>query len=298
MVAILNSKRPHHPSVCIIIPYFGRWPFWMDFFVESCRWNPGVSWLLYTDCDPLPDCPDNVCQIPISFEDYNDLVSAELEIPFKPASPYKLCDLKPALGWVHRRELVNYNFWGFGDIDVIYGQLLPYYEPLLHTYECVSSHARRISGHLCLLKNNERMSNTFRHVKGWQQILGDPEHHAFDEKEFSRLFIRHKNFPSTLRRFLLSFGEYSSRARLEEDHTTPNCRIAWHDGSHDYPVRWYWCKGRLTNANDGDREFPYLHFMYWKDWGWPKGDTEALLPANRDNLGSKRWIVSNRGFSF
>jgi len=30
--------------------YFGQRPPWIDFFVESCKWNPDVRWRFYTDC--------------------------------------------------------------------------------------------------------------------------------------------------------------------------------------------------------------------------------------------------------
>ena len=29
-------------KIAILIPYFGEWPAWIDFFVESCRWDPVV----------------------------------------------------------------------------------------------------------------------------------------------------------------------------------------------------------------------------------------------------------------
>jgi hypothetical protein len=38
----------------------------------------------------------------------------------------------------------------------------------------------------------------------------------------------------------------------------------WSDGTMDYPQRWFWNNGRLTNDRDGDREFILLHFMRWK----------------------------------
>ena len=48
------------PRLLFVIPYFGRWPFWMPFFLKSCRFNPDVQWLFFTDCGALPDAPSNV----------------------------------------------------------------------------------------------------------------------------------------------------------------------------------------------------------------------------------------------
>jgi len=38
----------------------------------------------------------------------------------------------------------------------------------------------------------------------------------------------------------------------------------WRNGTMNYPQLWSWKQGRLTNDQDGDREFLYLHFMRWK----------------------------------
>ncbi|MFC3608426.1 DUF6625 family protein [Stutzerimonas tarimensis] len=56
-----------------------------------------------------------------SFSAYCDRVSERFGIDFHPEFPYKLGDIKPALGFVHQEELQGIDFWGFGDIDVIYG---------------------------------------------------------------------------------------------------------------------------------------------------------------------------------
>lgn len=38
------------PWLILLMPYFGRWPEWINLFVESCKGNPGVRWRFYTDC--------------------------------------------------------------------------------------------------------------------------------------------------------------------------------------------------------------------------------------------------------
>ena len=89
------------PRILFLIPYFGRWPFWMPFFLESCRHNADIDWLLFSDC-PIPsNVPDNVRIESITFADYCALVSQRLNIPFAPQAAYKLCDIKPALGHIH-----------------------------------------------------------------------------------------------------------------------------------------------------------------------------------------------------
>lgn len=37
--------------------------------------------------------------------------------------PYKLCDFKPAYGFLFPEIIKRYDFWGHGDIDVVYGNI-------------------------------------------------------------------------------------------------------------------------------------------------------------------------------
>jgi hypothetical protein len=276
----------------ILIPYFGRWPHWMPFFVASCRANPDINWLLFSDCGELPDAPDNVQVRAIDFADYCRLVGARLGISFAPDSPYKLCDLKPALGFIHAEDLDGYDFWGFSDIDLVYGQLRRYFtDQRLARYELLSTHERRISGHFCLLRNNKHMREAFRAVEGWQSLMASPQHQAFDEAAFSRLFIRRKNWPDGLRWLLDLTNSWRRCSEFAEAYSTPNGRIAWLDGGFDFPRRWFWKNGVLRTDRGDEREFPYFHFIAWKTT-WPS----ALPEGGEDWALSPCWSVSASGF--
>lgn len=275
----------------ILIPYFGRWPHWMPYFLASCGANPDIDWLLFSDCGELPGRPANVQVRAMSFADYCYLVETKLAIPFSPESPYKLCDLKPALGLIHVEELEGYDFWGFSDIDLVYGQLRRYFtDKRLARYDLLSTHERRISGHFCLLRNSVRMREAFRKVNSWQVLISDPGHKAFDEAAFSRLFIRHKNWPKGLRRLFDASNPWRRSSEFVEAYSTPNGRVSWLDGSLEFPVRWFWDNGVLRTDKDGDREFPYFHFIAWKEgWGAYEGESlDWLLPSS--------WSVSSSGF--
>jgi hypothetical protein len=77
-------------SICFVIPYFGHWPFWMPFFLESCRRNPDIDWYFFSDCGRPDDLPDNVCIRAIRDDIYISHASDRLGIGFYPAVPCKL----------------------------------------------------------------------------------------------------------------------------------------------------------------------------------------------------------------
>lgn len=141
----MTSKRP---SILFLIPYFGHWPFWMPLFLESCRYNPDIDWLLISDCPVPVGLPDNVTVQAMDFPAYCRLATARLGITFTPEDPYKLCDIKPALGHIHEKSLQGYDFWAFGDLDVVYGDLRAWLsDELLARYDVITSHSRRVAGH-------------------------------------------------------------------------------------------------------------------------------------------------------
>ncbi|WP_375138196.1 DUF6625 family protein [Stutzerimonas azotifigens] len=284
------------PRLVFLIPYFGQWPFWMPFFLKSVEGNPDIQWIFFSDCGVPDGLPTNVALRPMSFERYCDLVSQRLGIEFRPSNPYKLCDIKPALGYIHADELDGYDFWGFSDIDLVYGNLRAYFSPQrLARFDLLSTHDRRVSGHLCLLRNTPKMREAFKQVPGWRQKFSVDEHNAFDEGAFSRLFIRHKNWPEPMRLLADRFNPWRRNSEFAEAFTTPNARIVWHDGKACFPSRWIWRDGELTNDLDGARPFPYFHFITWKSKVWPNLAPESLVPQ-ADLAHASAWSVTSEGF--
>jgi hypothetical protein len=282
-------------SLVIVIPYFGRWPFWMPYFLRSCASNPDIDWLLYSDCGEPSNLPVNVRYRQQSFSEYCAFVSERLAINFAPENPYKLCDLKPALGYVHEADIAAYDFWGFSDLDLIYGDLRQYFnEQRLAQFDFFSTHERRVSGHLCLMRNNERMRQAFLNAKNYLPRLCEQQHHALDEGAFSKLFIRHKNFPEPLFNLMARFNSWRRNASFDELFSTPNAGKAWVDGSYNFPSSWFWREGVITTNLTGAMSFPYFHFLGWKtlwDKYSPLSQSEAEQVAK-----ASAWTVDKDGF--
>jgi len=278
-----------------LIPYFGKWPFWLPFFLESCRYNPDIDWLFFSDCGIPENLPDNVRIRAISFDDYCQLVSKRLDIHFAPANPYKVCDVRPAYGFLHAEDLEGYDFWAFGDIDVIYGQLRNWFTAeRLARYDLISCYARRVSGPLSLIRNTPQSATLFQRIPNWRERFCGP-HEALDEGAFTRLFLKRKNFPEPLcRLYNWCFNPLYRKSDFREAYSTPNMGIAWTDGGRQFPLHWFWRMGHLTTDRDGSREFPYLHFLYWKKHIWhdycpPPHAMQALA-------GQSSWRIGAAGF--
>jgi hypothetical protein len=290
-------------KIILLIPYFGQWPEWFPFYLESCRWNPTIEWLFFTDCYIPLDSPANVRYISFSYSEYQQLISERLGIDFKVESAYKLCDIKPAYGFIHQEYLSDYDYFGFGDIDIIYGDIREFYTNKILCYNTLSTISDRVSGHLFLIKNTERWINAFRKIPNWQQLMSDSNHQNVDEYWFTKVLKGHRLFSTKVSNLFGLVDSTKCNHLFEERHATPLAEWPWIDGTYNYPDKWYWYQGKLTNEFGG--EFLYLHFMNWKSSKYlPKqfGDRAAweklqyLIHPTLTDI-SKGWCISSDGFS-
>jgi len=176
---------------------------------------------------------------------------------FQPSRAYKFCDVKPAFGHVLEQEIAAYANWGYGDLDVIYGDLRRFYtDELLSTYACISSHAHILAGHLAVFENSPRTRGAYRRRLEWKAAFENGENTSYDEGGFGKVFMP--------RGGILQYPFKIRPALFIEQHSTVDSELPWLDGQPIHPQRWTWRQGHLTNDRDGDREFLYLHFMYWQ----------------------------------
>lgn len=242
-----------NPWLIMLCPYFGRWPAWINFFVESCKWNPDVRWRFYTDCGEPENRASNVDYVPIGFDAYKALARERLNTAFDPSDPYKVCDLRPALGYIHERDVLDYPFFGYGDLDVIYGDISRFYgQERLADFDVASTHPERLSGHFAVLRNIPAIRGAFERIPDYHTLLEVPHYVGVDEGHFTQVIKT----------------AMPERSMFVERHSTVLSTRRWRDGTMNYPQRWFWRDGRLTNERDGDREFLYLHFMRWQSARW------------------------------
>ena len=254
-------------SIVKIVPYFGRWPEWINFYIESIKANPSIDWIIYTDCPAPQNRAPNLTLKTMSFSDYNALVSERLGIDFNPGNPYKLCDIRPAIGRIHAEEVAPYDYFGYGDVDVIYGDIRRFYtDELLSRYEMLTTHFEWVAGHFTLFRNTPKMRNAFTRIPQWWEKMSNPQNLSVDEMEMTNLFLgnrlkKRQTWRRRLKRFL---NPYQRKALFNETHASILAPRPWYDGSMEHPQVWYWRDGALTNARDGAKQFLYLHFMNFK----------------------------------
>lgn len=207
----------------------------------------------------------------ISFSDYCEMVSKRLNVDFYPKHAYKLCDLKPFYGYIHQDILKDYDFWGYGDNDLVYGDLdMLINDEMLDTYDVITTMSERIAGHFAIFRNNEKYRHLpFKCVK-WKEHLMAVEHVGFDESDWVRLVLPEKRVLTAVYKLIfkhfVSYGKWVSityrlysnrwnRKFAKEMFTTPIPK--------ENDVWKYDNATGKVYAPDG-RELPYLHFLFFK----------------------------------
>jgi len=246
-------------SIVFIMPYFGTFPEWFDLFLETCRHNPTISWVFITNCESPASIPPNAKFVQMTWDECISHIGKTLGIPFSPASPYKLCDLRFAFPTIFEEVASGYDFIAFGDIDVLYGNLRAFLTPSVLGHDLITFKKAHVSGHFTLLRNVPRINHAYERLERWREDFSDPRHLALDEKR-SHYGIRDV------------FAAESYSTALSP--CTP-----WHDGSFQFPATWFWHQGVLSNNLVSDRQYLYLHFMHYK-FHW-RNEEKSGIRVNR-----------------
>jgi hypothetical protein len=285
--------------IVLVIPWFGPWPAWMRLFLASCAANPSVDFALVSDA-PRPDpLPGNVSLKPMSFAEYRNNLVRLLRIRPRWTEPYKIVYFKPTLGFLFPDLVEGYDYWGYGDLDVIYGDIRRFFPDDRLVARIISTHEHIISGHFALVRNDREMREAFKKILHWRFFLEAEKHKSFDERIFSLLFLDDaRRRERGIHRFLVP---RMGGAIFEEQFSTSVKGLRWIDGTSDFPKVWYWKDGRLTAEGAGDREFLYLHFTHWASRRWSGtdravwADVQPLVKVDRPE--TEGFAVSAEGFT-
>ena len=146
-------------SIAFIIPYFGKFNNYFNLWLNSCANNPSVDWLIFTDCTDKYEYPNNVKIEYITFDKLREYIQSLYDFRISLETPYKLCDFRPAYGDIFYKYIKDYDFWGYCDTDLIWGDLREFFtEEILSKYEKIG-----IWGHCCLIRNSEKMRVTYKY---------------------------------------------------------------------------------------------------------------------------------------
>lgn len=274
-------------KIILLIPYFGKWPVWMELYLDSVKRNNSVDFHFITDCDiSVFSGIDNISFEVTSFNEYINRFKKLLGYNIQILNAYKICDLRPFFGIIHSDIIYKYDFFGWTDVDIIYGDIRSFYtHEILNKFDVLSSHEVRLAGHLALLRNTPRLKEIGYKIYQWKNALENPKFIGIDEHGITNalnmtLFDRiAEKFKFSKYNIIFNFFRKMKTKKhyFKEQYTTPFSPIPWLDGTtnSDQPKEWFYEKGVITNNRDFGRRFMYLHLMNFKSSTWRSDGTDA-----------------------
>ncbi|MBI4266301.1 MAG: hypothetical protein HY657_18155 [Acidobacteria bacterium] len=269
-----TALHPSRPSIAIVVTYFGPPPLWLPAFLLSCRRNPDVRWIIYTDVQVAADIPPNVTFAPMDIAELDRRASAVLGTNIGlPRSLRKICDLKPTYGLLFADDLKPVDFWAHSDLDIVWGDVRRFLsDDILDRHDIVSSRKGRLSGHFTLFRNTAAINRTFELIPDVRTALAAPKHAHLDETAMT----------ICLRELLAGpTGHAAPRVCWRQALTmSADYQRALGDGPSD---NLWWRDGKTFDAEG--RELMYLHFHKMKrdmdgiNFGY--GDSPAAFAINR-----------------
>jgi len=106
---------------------------------------------------------------------------------------YKICDLKASYGDLFEEKILDYDYFGFYDIDTLFGDIEKFLNPYIDDYDIISFGSEkthnRISGPLCILKNKPNLKRLYR-CDFFYEMMNKDETIFFEETYFYENIIK------------------------------------------------------------------------------------------------------------
>lgn len=267
----------------LIIPYFGNFHDYFHLWLSSCSYNPDYDFLIYTDINVSQiKHPDNVKFMQCTLSDIRMKACRLLGFEVVLDRPYKLCDYRPIYGVLFYEDIKEYDFWGYCDIDLIFGNISKFLtDDIFDNYDKILT-----CGHFTLQRNTPKINLIFKndpdeyykHVYStnnsclFDEGLFTGSLHLYDEKKLKPLtkFDKKRNINEILYknglRIYINFDLYAD-INVYYD----NLRLVWgsdiatKDHYYKHSI-FYFDNGHvirkyLLNGVIESREYMYIHLQ-------------------------------------
>ena len=248
-----------------IIPYFGKFKNYFPVFLDSCSHNCSYDWIIFTDNDDVYNYPKNVRKIRMTFDKFRQIIQEKFSFEINLETPYKLCDYKPAYGYVFEEMIKQYDYWGYCDCDLVFGSMERFLSNVLEAgYDKVFA-----GGHCTIYKNSFENNRRFMKANSlygelYKQAYTNSRIFAFDEMCYgvnvhtlflddgARVFAKDLSFNVSTDSYMFrrKYFNENNNMWIEE---SENKYIVYDEG-HVYA-------GSMKMKSEPHQEYLYVHFQ-------------------------------------
>lgn len=132
------------------------------------------------------ELPPNVKLIHYTIDEFKADATKALEFEVVVGHGYKLCDFKPAYGYIFPDLIKGYDFWGHCDIDIIFGNIHTFMtDDVLNQYDVISARHDYLTGSFALYRNGLFNNALFKESKDYIKVFTSSENFCFDETNYA-----------------------------------------------------------------------------------------------------------------
>ncbi len=180
-------------KLALLALWFGPWPPWIHLTLRSIHANNDVAFYMLTDNKPpTANLPHNLNITTMPYQVLQNKLAKLTARPVAYNSTYKANDLKPLLPVLLPHAMsAGHEWWGWTDLDVIFGDLLKYLE--LATARTVKKQPpnvmtpffpnpwRKMCWGPLTLFHSSLGDQLFQRASSWRAIVASPHYIHFDE---------------------------------------------------------------------------------------------------------------------
>jgi hypothetical protein len=182
-------------KVILIQLWLGTIPDYFWHHYETTKNLKNVDFLLLTNDDISIESKNyRIVKIPSHW--IEEKVSSMLECDYKITNFKKINDLKSSYGELFEDYIEGYDYFGFYDIDTLFGDLNKWIFPHIPEYDVVSFadsvFHNRLGGPLTVIRNTYEFRRLYRkEIERFKETLNHDSIDAFEEHELTRIFNQH-----------------------------------------------------------------------------------------------------------
>jgi len=160
-------------KAAIFSVYMGEFPPYHKFTRETMNFNQSYDWFILTDNVTEETRLGNVRYLPYETKDLEGDLTELLSAPIALPSPRKIADTKVCWGELFKKLSEKYPWFGFTDLDCIYGNIDRHVGEALETHDVITyiTQQDRLHGPFSLFRNNERIRRMYSAIDGLVDMI-------------------------------------------------------------------------------------------------------------------------------
>lgn len=261
-------------EIVLIILFMDEYQWYIPCFIKSCIYNPNIDFVILTD-NPgnFPNFPNNVKIVKCTLEQFRIEASRSLGFEVVIDNECKLCDFRPAIACIFPSLIKGYDFWGYCDVDLIFGNIRNFLtDELLDSYDVISARHDYLTGCFSLFRNTPYINYLYEQSKDYVMVFTNAKNYCFDEADDAYPQFSH-NVPLDEIQ-----SEYESMTEIIKKLDAQNKLRAYFEFQivEGTPGDLTWDRGTLRFR--GEYEALLYHFIKFKEVYTEEHDFTRLVP--------------------